>query len=993
MSPAPVIRYDAATGSDTLASGAGPPVAVTGSSATNGAGRVVNLDGAPDLSGVLADGSHAIWAETASGAVHINSISAVDDTAKTITTANDTLVLGAGVNWAIGGVRQSLDADTSFQDTRSFRPGWSAELASGTYIASGAYAINGGSLGSGPITFRAATGETPTLSWIGNHALFQVNSGDFLHLEGITMTNIVSTSTAAQCLDIGSGGYVKAVNCTMRSARAVDCASGRLTMVGCDVRGVDSFGILFSGSSNATLTDTVVHDCGAGGVVDVGTGRTVIDGCRIHSNGSYGVQVTAAQANGLCVTNSSFYNNTDHGLYLYATAVIGAGPYTVENCVFASNGGRGQAWNGAGAGLLLFADFNAYYNNTSGEVSGLTKGEHSITLTADPFMDAAGGDFSLNDTAGGGAACKDVALGYGGSYTWSGVSDADALVKIKYDPVGGSDTLASGAGPATAITGTNAADTNSAAGATKIYLRNTPDLSGVSVDDVLWLNVSAGQQHLTRITAVDDGADTVDVEDAFTIGTGSPVSYAIGGKRKTLEADTTNTDVAQAKAGWVLELEDGADYAPAVELLISAGSLADGPVTIQAAPGAAPTVAATHTLDAIQVESSGHAHLVGLNVAKLTGGDANTRGVLVRTGGSAFAFGCVINSSVALYVQASRCVLVDCAVESRNFEGAIVTGAAHLSVIAGQVQDCASHGVSQTGTGAGSLVVCGSAIWDNAGAGILGTVSGANAFLHYYANNVIHGNTSHGVDLDGAMSTSQGPFVLLNNSITSNGAYGISADTAGASLLVHEDHGGYWSNTSGRTSNLDLGANSVIVSVDPYTDESTNDFSLNSAATGGAILSGAGFNGWDIGAAQLDGWDIGAFQGMLLELAEELLIFGARFEDDPPPPPPIAETETLLIFAQEVVVTADLIGLFGQPFDAVAIVSTVEPAESLVGIMAQPFRFLGDAEDIYLRARMEQRFAPKATLGGFDGRYPLTRPARGVAVCGGARRAAAQVNA
>ncbi len=66
----PTIIFNATSGSDTAASGAGPSTAVTGSSATvNGGdpGTVLDLDGTPDLSGVATDGSGAIFLGTWSG--------------------------------------------------------------------------------------------------------------------------------------------------------------------------------------------------------------------------------------------------------------------------------------------------------------------------------------------------------------------------------------------------------------------------------------------------------------------------------------------------------------------------------------------------------------------------------------------------------------------------------------------------------------------------------------------------------------------------------------------------------------------------------------------------------------------------------------------------------------------------------------------------------------------------------------------------------------
>lgn len=128
---------------------------------------------------------------------------------------------------------------------------------------------------------------------------------------------------------------------------------------------------------------------------------------------------------------------------------------------------------------------------------------------------------------------------------------------IVFNNLTGSDTAASGAGPATAITGTSAAHTNGVA-STTITLTNSPDLSGIAVDGShsIWMNTATGRQW-SMITAKDDVAKTLTVEDSFTIASGSAVSYAIGGKRKLIE-DTNSRKVygsSGAKTGWTISIE------------------------------------------------------------------------------------------------------------------------------------------------------------------------------------------------------------------------------------------------------------------------------------------------------------------------------------------------------------------------------------------------------------------------------------------------------
>ena len=155
-----------------------------------------------------------------------------------------------------------------------------------------------------------------------------------------------------------------------------------------------------------------------------------------------------------------------------------------------------------------------------------------------------------------------------------------ARPQIQYNNSSGSDTAASGAGPATAITGSNAYSGDGAGGGTQTVINlsgDTPDLSGVATDGsaAIYLATSSGDRHLFQITAVDDGADTVTVEIApdNSIDTGSEVSWAIGGKRKTLDNDTTQPDWYDARHGWHFVLEgDGTVYSISSEIQMPNGT-------------------------------------------------------------------------------------------------------------------------------------------------------------------------------------------------------------------------------------------------------------------------------------------------------------------------------------------------------------------------------------------------------------------------------------
>jgi hypothetical protein len=81
----------------------------------------------------------------------------------------------------------------------------------------------------------------------------------------------------------------------------------------------------------------------------------------------------------------------------------GAGADVCCNCLAISNGTYGFTGHASAESVLI----GCYaYGNTSGANTGVFSLLDLTDLTADPFVDAANGDFNINDTAGGGAVLR-----------------------------------------------------------------------------------------------------------------------------------------------------------------------------------------------------------------------------------------------------------------------------------------------------------------------------------------------------------------------------------------------------------------------------------------------------------------------------------------------------------------------------------------------------------------------------------------------------------
>ncbi len=413
----PVILYSESTGSDTAASGAGPATAVTGSSATNGAGNIVILDGTPDLSGVAVD--DMLYATTAAGVRHLSQITAVNDGADTVTT-EDLLALGGGVVWAIGGKRKTLTGEVTRNDLDDAKAGWDFEFDSGTYLCldHGSNILTGfpATLAAGGVTVRASSSATtrPILTWTGEVSLFDLFSDDLV-LEGMACSNTTATTTDARCVKMQSNSSIHASDCTFDAnfpisvdASTVILTGGSITSSG-EHHGIQSFN-----ESYVELSNVDVSDCDIGVFRSDGVGALHLLGCRIHGCSSQGVNIAmnGTSRGYSSVTNTVCHGNSSDGLLLSGTVNISTGHVEIVNNIFSSNGGRGIS-AGSNVDLLVLADFNAFHNNTSGALNNISAGANDVTLTADPFIDSASGDFRLNREAGGGTLLKAQGLGFG----------------------------------------------------------------------------------------------------------------------------------------------------------------------------------------------------------------------------------------------------------------------------------------------------------------------------------------------------------------------------------------------------------------------------------------------------------------------------------------------------------------------------------------------------------------------------------------------------
>jgi hypothetical protein len=262
-------------------------------------------------------------------------------------------------------------------------------------------------LGAG-ITFAKGSGQTTRLYGAnssgtvdGTRPVFRATAGS------ITLLTCSANWHDAKYLSFDANGQTTVSGLLM---------SGAVVSIRyCDADGFDGIG-LRSGGSQAYIEFCYATGCGVGLKCDSGnvfgsraSGNTTGIECQhadrsiADGNSGDGFNTTGASGSPPVLTHCVAHDNGGDGIDGNGNQV------NVLHSILTENGGYGV--NGSASGATRLTNC-AGRNNTSG-LSNATHADYvvgSIALTADPFTDVAGGDFSLNNDAGGGALCKAAAV-------------------------------------------------------------------------------------------------------------------------------------------------------------------------------------------------------------------------------------------------------------------------------------------------------------------------------------------------------------------------------------------------------------------------------------------------------------------------------------------------------------------------------------------------------------------------------------------------------
>ena len=235
--------------------------------------------------------------------------------------------------------------------------------------------------GGNSLTYNLTTDTQSNYWWYFKNFIFEGATSRCLYATGgfhlnWTMENIImrpgtgSATTAAQF-----GNYS-----SIASSHFVNCV----------VDGFSSTG--FNAKSGLYFTDCIFKNNGGGGLYSDSYTNLEARGCIFANNTGHGFRPKTG-----LIENCIFYNN---GYSAVTSTNVGIGAIKIVNSLFVNHTSSTYQTLDGSHSLNC-----AFYNNHT-KLSSSSRSEGDIDLTADPFVDAANEDFSLNTDAGGGAVLR-----------------------------------------------------------------------------------------------------------------------------------------------------------------------------------------------------------------------------------------------------------------------------------------------------------------------------------------------------------------------------------------------------------------------------------------------------------------------------------------------------------------------------------------------------------------------------------------------------------
>jgi hypothetical protein len=344
------------------------------------------------------------------------------------------LTAGTGVTLNIGGALASLGA-----------AGQVAQVAGNkTWVKAGSYTVTSASTNvsggcfsksvrvyiEGYNATRGDLGTPPVLTASGiSTFIFVTITGTRCSVANLSLDG--ASLTASQGIVLRGLGYrIKVANCT---GGGFGSSTLGAVWIACEATGCTTTAPFASTVASAVYIDCVAYDNTITGFAGSGNASVFIR-CIADSNSGATSDGFAPTGESCRLINCVAYGNGRDGIRITEQG-------TLTNCIAESNTGTGLNFTGANAQGPLAVNCATYDNGTAtaGLASANAINIGPITGSGSFFTNAAGGDFSLNNTAGAGAACR--ATGFPGVLRYGGTGYLDVGALQHQDSGGGGTTL------------------------------------------------------------------------------------------------------------------------------------------------------------------------------------------------------------------------------------------------------------------------------------------------------------------------------------------------------------------------------------------------------------------------------------------------------------------------------------------------------------------------------------------------------------------------
>jgi hypothetical protein len=304
------------------------------------------------------------------------------------------------------------------------------------WVKAGSYSVSsqlgGGSPGLTWAGYNATHGDNaaqPTITMTANSTVLIQGpvTGQQFVLQNLKLTTTAATPSIAITLGSNSICLIKNVWVAAGFTNGMSLSNNPF-VEDCYI-GATTTGSAITGGGIVTLTirnTVILGSHGAG--INLTSGNVAMYNCIVAGGANRGVFFN----NWAIISGSTIAGNAGDGIFLQGanggSVLTNPNQLWVESCIIYGNTGYGVNCPNTGTNPgVTFLRNNAVGSNSSGNYHGLSS-TGDVTLTTGPFTSSGTGDYSPNNAAGGGAACK--AAGYPGAFvggTMTGYLDIGAV--------------------------------------------------------------------------------------------------------------------------------------------------------------------------------------------------------------------------------------------------------------------------------------------------------------------------------------------------------------------------------------------------------------------------------------------------------------------------------------------------------------------------------------------------------------------------------------